>query len=211
VLVKKYLTKVKQALTSRINMDKTLKEEATYAVSEKECLLNEVGGMFLGLESTLAKALSTAEEKASLYSEQLATSMGPKSHSQRTPNPRAQPSDGHAQTAELIVRAADPNTTSHEAKRLIKEGVDPKALKLGVNKLKKKLANNAVLVECKSKDDNEILEKELTNLSKFTVELPKGKLPTLLLKNTYQMKWTMKKLRTQSSTKITCPTWKTRH
>jgi hypothetical protein len=36
-------------------MDKTLKEEATYAVSEMECLLNQVGGMFLGLESTLGK------------------------------------------------------------------------------------------------------------------------------------------------------------
>jgi hypothetical protein len=50
-------------------MDKTLKEEATYAVSEMECLLNHVGGLFLGLESTLEKALSTAEEKASRYSE----------------------------------------------------------------------------------------------------------------------------------------------
>jgi len=180
-LVKKHLTKVKQALTSRSNMDKSLKEEATFAVSEMDCLLTKVGGMFLGLESTLGKALSTAEEKASRYSERLATSMGPNSHSLRTPNPRAQPSDGPPQTVGIIVRAADPNTTSHEAKRLIKEAVDPKALKLGVNRVKQ-LANNAVLVECKSKDDSEILEKELTKLSTVTVERPKRKLPTLLLK-----------------------------
>ena len=180
-LVKKHLTKVKQALTSRSNMDKSLKEEATFAVSEMDCLLTKVGGMFLGLESTLGKALSTAEEKASRYSERLATSMGPNSHSLRTPNPRAQPSDGPPQTAGIIVRAADPNTTSHEAKRLIKEAVDPKALKLGVNRVKQ-LANNAVLVECKSKDDSEILEKELTKLSTVTVERPKRKPPTLLLK-----------------------------
>jgi hypothetical protein len=55
VLVKKHLTKVKQALTSRSNMDKTLKQ-ATYAVSEMECLLNQVGGMFWGLESTLGES-----------------------------------------------------------------------------------------------------------------------------------------------------------
>jgi hypothetical protein len=101
-----------------------------------ECLLNKVGGMFLGLESTLGKALSLAEEKANRYSEQLATSMGPKSHSQRTTNLRAQPVDGPPKTVGIIVRAADPNTTSHEAKRLIKEAVDPKALKLGVNRAK---------------------------------------------------------------------------
>jgi hypothetical protein len=180
VLVKKHLTKVKQALTSRSNMDKSLKEEATIAVSEMECLLNQVGGMFLGLESTLGKFL-TAEEKASRYSEQLAASMGPKSHSIRSPSSRAQPSDGPPQTVGIIVRAADPNTTSHEAKRLIKEAIDPKALKLGVNRVKH-LANNAVLVECKSKDDSETLEKELTKLSTVTVERPKRKLPTLLLR-----------------------------
>jgi hypothetical protein len=81
----------------------------------------------------------------------------------------------------LIVRAADPNITSHEAKRLIKEAEDPKALKLGVKKVKN-LANNALLVECKSKDDSEILEKELTKLSTVTVEHPKRKFPTLILK-----------------------------
>ena len=45
-LMKKHLTKVKQALTSKSNMDKSLKEEATFAVSEMECLLTKVGGMF---------------------------------------------------------------------------------------------------------------------------------------------------------------------
>jgi hypothetical protein len=38
-----------------------------------------------------------------------------------------------------------------------------------------------MLVECKSKYDSEILEKELTKLSTVTVERPKRKLPTLLL------------------------------
>jgi hypothetical protein len=181
VLVKKHLSKVKQALTSRSNMDKTLKEEATNAVSEMECLLNQVGGMFLGLESSLGKALSAAEEKASLYSEQLATSMGPKSHSLRISNPRAQSGGGPPQTAGIIVRAADPTTAPHEAKRIIKEAVDPKSLKLGINKVKY-LANNAVLVECESKADSDILEKELSKLSSVTVERPKRKLPTILLK-----------------------------
>jgi hypothetical protein len=38
--------------------------------------------------------------------------------------------------------------------------VDPKASKLGVSKIKN-LANNALLVECKSKADRDTLEKEL--------------------------------------------------
>ena len=36
-------------------------------------------------------------------------------------------------------------------------------------------------MECKSKADRDILEKELSNLRTVTVESPKGKLPTLLL------------------------------
>jgi hypothetical protein len=58
--------------------------------------------------------------------------------------------------------------------------VDPKALQLGVNKLKN-LANNALLVECKSKADRDILENELGKLSTVTVERPKRKLPSLIL------------------------------
>ena len=78
-----------------------------------------------------------------------------------------QPGDGPPQTVGLIVKAADPNTSSYEAKRLIKEAVDPKALKLEVSKLEN-LANNAVLVECKSKSDLEFLEKELSKLCTVT-------------------------------------------
>ena len=52
-LVREHLNKVKQALTSRSNMDKFLKEEEVLAVSEMDCLLKKLGGMFLGLESTL--------------------------------------------------------------------------------------------------------------------------------------------------------------
>jgi len=49
----KHLGKAKQALTSRSNTDKTLKEEAMHAVSEMDSLLNKLNGMFLCLESTL--------------------------------------------------------------------------------------------------------------------------------------------------------------
>jgi len=53
-------------------MDKSLKEEAVLAVSEMDCLLNKLGGMFLGLECTLEKVLTTAEkERARRYSELL--------------------------------------------------------------------------------------------------------------------------------------------
>jgi hypothetical protein len=58
--------------------------------------------------------------------------------------------------------------------------VDPKLLQLGVRKLKN-LANNTLLVECKSKTNHDILEKELRKLSTVTAERPKRKLPTLLL------------------------------
>jgi hypothetical protein len=64
------------------------------------------------------------------------------------------------QTVGLIVKAVDPNTSSHEGNGLIKEAADPKALQLGLSKLKD-LANNSLLLECKSKTDSDILEKEL--------------------------------------------------
>jgi hypothetical protein len=47
---------VKQALLSRNNMDKTLKEEAVQAVSEMDSLLKRLRGIFLGLECTLKKS-----------------------------------------------------------------------------------------------------------------------------------------------------------
>ena len=56
--------------------------------------------------------------------------------------------------------------------------MDPKTLKLGVNKLKN-LANNALLVQCKNKTDSDILEKELSKLRTVTVERQKRKLPAL--------------------------------
>jgi hypothetical protein len=49
-----------------------------------------------------------------------------------------------------------------------------------VSKLKN-LANNVVLVECKSKTNHDILEKKVGKLSMVTVECPKRKLLTLLL------------------------------
>ena len=150
-------------------------------MSEIDSLLNKLGGMFLGLECTLEKALTTVEkERTRRYSGLLVTSPSTQAYSQNKLHPVVQPSDGPPPTVGLIVKAADPNTSSHEAKRLTKEAVDPKALKLGVSKLKN-LANDAVLVECKSKTDRNILEKEPGKLCTVTVEHPKRKLPTLLL------------------------------
>ena len=50
------LNKEKQALISRSNMDKTLKKEAVYVVSEMDSLLNGLRCMFLGPECTQKKA-----------------------------------------------------------------------------------------------------------------------------------------------------------
>ena len=75
---------------------------------------------------------------------------------------------------------ADSKTSSHETKRLIKEAVDPKALQLGVSKLKN-LSNDALFVEHKTETDRDTLEKELSKLSTVNVGRPKKKLPNLLL------------------------------
>ena len=94
VVACEHLNKVKQALLSRSNMDKTLNEEAVHAVSEMGGLLNRLRGMFLGLECTLKKALITAEkERALSYSELLATSPSKQSNSQEKRHPAVQPSD----------------------------------------------------------------------------------------------------------------------
>lgn len=61
----------------------------------------------------------------------------------------AQPWDDPPTTHGLIVKAADPKTSSQETKRIINEAVDPKALQLGVNKIKN-LSNDALFVECKT-------------------------------------------------------------
>jgi hypothetical protein len=56
------LKKVKGALLSRSNMDRTLKLEDVHAVSEMDGLLNRLGGMFLGLKCTLEKSNNTSRE-----------------------------------------------------------------------------------------------------------------------------------------------------
>jgi len=175
-----HLNKVKQALLLRSNVDKTLKEEAVHGESEMGSLLNRLTGMFLGLECTLKKALTAEKGRALTYSELLTTSPSTQSNSQKKYHPAEQPYDRPPQTVGLIVKAADRNTLSHEAKRLIKEAVDPKELKLGVSKLQN-LANNALFVECTSKTDRDILEMELGKLSAVTVGRTNRKLPTLLL------------------------------
>ena len=119
-------------------------------------------------------------ERACMYSEQLVTSPSNQVNLQEKLHLAVWPSDGPPQTVGLIVKAADPNTSSREAKKLVKEAVDPKAFKLGVCKLKN-LANNTLFAECKSKTDCDILENELSKLSTVTIERPKRKLLTLLL------------------------------
>ena len=74
---------LKQALLSCSNMDKILKEEVVFAVSKMDILLSRLKGMFMGLECTLKKALTTAEEqRAHTYSELLATSPSTQAKSQ---------------------------------------------------------------------------------------------------------------------------------
>jgi len=62
VVACEHLNKVKQALLSRSNMDKTLKEEAVNAVSEMDSLLNKHRCMFLGPECTLKKITNNSRE-----------------------------------------------------------------------------------------------------------------------------------------------------
>jgi hypothetical protein len=162
-------------------MDKTIKEEAMHVVSEMDCMLNRLSGMFLGLESALKKAFNDNEkDRARLYSEQLAASRGPKTNWLEGHRTVVQPSDVPPPTHGLIVKAADSKTSPYETKRLIKEAVDPKALQLGVSKIKN-LSNDALFVECKTEKDRDTLEKELSKLSTLNVGRPKKKLPTLLL------------------------------
>ena len=52
-LIGYHLSKVKQALQSRSNMDRTMKEEGIHSVSEIDTMLNRFSGMFQGLESML--------------------------------------------------------------------------------------------------------------------------------------------------------------
>ena len=61
------LSKVKQALPSRSNMDKMLKEEAMNAVSEMDSMLNRLSDMFLGLESTEKSANSNRGQATFVY------------------------------------------------------------------------------------------------------------------------------------------------
>ena len=181
VVICEHLSKVKQALLSHNNMDKTLKEEAMHAVSEMASMLNRLSGMFMGLESTLKKALiATEKDRARSFSEQLVASPGTKVNLPKGYRTVVQPSDDPPSTFGLIVKAADSKTSSHKTKRLIKEAVDPKALQLGVSKIKN-LTNDALFVECKTEMDRNTLEKELSKLSTVNVECPKKKLPTLLL------------------------------
>jgi len=91
-VVCEHLNKVKQVLLSRSNIDKTLKKEAVHALSEMDSLLNRFRGMFLSLECTLKKALTTAEkEKTRMHSEILATSPSTQANLQKKFHSAAQP------------------------------------------------------------------------------------------------------------------------
>jgi predicted lipoprotein len=76
-LISDHLNKVKQALHSRSNMDRTMKEEAIHLVSEIDTMVNRLSSIFQGLESMLKKTLTDEKDKKRLYSEQLAASHGP--------------------------------------------------------------------------------------------------------------------------------------
>jgi hypothetical protein len=125
-LICDHLSKVKQALLSRSNMDKVLKEEAMHVASEMGSMLNRLHSMFMGLESTLKKVIIATEDRARSYSKQLATPPGTKVNRPRELWTVAQPSGDPPPTFGLIVEAADPNTSSHETKRIIREAVYPK-------------------------------------------------------------------------------------
>jgi len=136
-LISDHLSKVKQALQSRSNMDRTMKEEAIHSVSEIGTMLNRICGMFQRLESMLEKTLETAEKaKTRFYSEQLAASHCPMANQSKRIQTDAHSSDTFRPTFGLVVKAVDEKPSSHETKRLIKENVDSKALKLGVSKIK---------------------------------------------------------------------------
>ena len=123
--------------------------------------------------------IATEKDRARSYSEQLVTPPSTKVNRTKEHWTVAQPSGDPPPTFGLIVKAAGPKTSSHETKRIIKEAVDPKALQLGVSKIKK-LSNDGLFVECKTESDGDTLEKELSKLSTITVARPRKKLPTLL-------------------------------
>jgi len=93
-----------------------------------------------------------------LYIEQLATSHGPTANQSKRVQTVAHSSDTNTPTFGLVVKATDEKSSCHETKRIIKETVYPKALKLGVSKIKN-LANEAVLVECRTETERDIPEK----------------------------------------------------
>jgi hypothetical protein len=179
-LICDHLSKVKQALLSRSNMDKVSKEEAMHAVSEMGSMLNRLSGIFMGLESTLKKVIiATEQDRARAYIRQLVTPPDTKVNGPKELWTVAQPSGDPPPTLGLIVKAADPKTSSYEAKRIIKEAVDPKALQLGVSKVKN-LSKDALFVECTTELDRDTLEKELSKLSTINIGIPRKKIPTLL-------------------------------
>ena len=97
-LISDHLSKVKQALQSRSNMYRTMKEEAVHSVSEIDTMLNRLSGMFQGLESMLEKTLKTAEkDKTRLYSEQLAAPYGPTVNQSKRVQTVPHPSDTNPQ------------------------------------------------------------------------------------------------------------------
>ena len=146
---------MKEALLSQCNMDRMLKEEAIHAVSEMDGTLNRINGIFLGSESTLKHAVLAIEKgKERSFSEQIAASTGTKVNQPKGYHTVAHPSDDPPSTFGLIVKAADSKTSSHETKRLIKETADPKALQLGVSKIKN-LSNKALFAECKTETDRD--------------------------------------------------------
>ncbi|PSN32111.1 hypothetical protein C0J52_25422 [Blattella germanica] len=126
-VIQEHLNKVKQALLSHSNKEKTIKEESLNSVSEMNLSLSKLSGMFEGLEKSLTKALVAAEkENRRSYSEQLATFLSYRRNlpplSQQPPPPGGD--CGNQVAVKLIVKPADPNTFSaSDVRKLMKEKI----------------------------------------------------------------------------------------
>ena len=83
------------------------------SVREMDTILNKLSGVFLGLKSSLRKALSTPKVTAlRMYSDIVATSSDPPRNHQLHSHPVAPPFGDKSKTSGLKVKAADQLLTS---------------------------------------------------------------------------------------------------
>ena len=126
--IQEHVNNVKQALISRSNMEKIVKEEAINSVSEINLHMSKLSGMLEVLEKSLKKALVVTEQQTPrTYSEQLATSLDKRRtnqhHPQSLPAPRGD--RGNQSIAKMIIKPANPNTLkAADVRKLLKEKID---------------------------------------------------------------------------------------